>query len=194
MTLGQVAAKRQLLAVRTPRDSGSRAVRSKKYETEPLPDEAEPVIGSYYSRIARRCQSTTTGRRLNETRNGCFTFVRGPDVNPAVANQFTAATQVLKLAIQSEPWLRHTPSNRNHRIQFTMGRTLELQGSSPRAKKRAQEASYELQESTAKEVEKTAHVIHKTDDQLFVLDTTAETVRGESRRMRPSTRRNAKRV
>jgi nucleolar protein 53 len=56
-----------------------------------------------------------------------------------------------------------------------MGR--KLQGSSLRAKKRAQEASYELQESTAKEVE-TAQVIHKTDDQLFVLDTTAETVRG----------------
>lgn len=52
-----------------------------------------------------------------------------------------------------------------------------MQGSSLRAKKRAQEASYELQESTATAVE-TAHVIHKTDDQLFVLDTTAETVKG----------------
>lgn len=56
-----------------------------------------------------------------------------------------------------------------------MGR--KIQGAALRAKKRAQEASHELVETTATEVE-TGHVVRKTDDQLFVLDTTAETVPG----------------
>lgn len=56
-----------------------------------------------------------------------------------------------------------------------MGR--KIQGAALRAKKRAQEASHELLEATATEVE-TGHVVRKTDDQLFVLDTTAETVPG----------------
>jgi len=56
-----------------------------------------------------------------------------------------------------------------------MGR--KVQGAALRAKKRAKEASQELTESTAQDVE-TAHVVKKTDEQLFVLDTTAAVVPG----------------